>query len=147
MSLNCTGNHIEVDQFINISLNYLNVHRYPCYTSFHFMEIPGGGGGVQQQKRQRTSCDFPGGMIFFVVFCSLFEDILLSKSGKKNKKERKRTKKIKKDKNHDLFCSFFEDTFLTKCRVLELAFSNSTGLTLRYQIKWYTRSQDWRLDP
>ena len=26
------------------------------------------GGGVQQQKRQRTSCDFPGGMIFFVLF-------------------------------------------------------------------------------
>ena len=47
----------------------------------------GGGGGVQQQKRQRTSCDFPGGMIFFVLFCSLFEDILLTKSGKNNKKE------------------------------------------------------------
>ena len=50
-----------------------------------------GGGGVQQQKRQRTSCDFPGGMIFFVLFCSLFEDILLTKSGKNNKKEQKRT--------------------------------------------------------
>ena len=46
-----------------------------------------GGGGVQQQKRQRTSCDFPGGMIFFVLFCSLLEDILLTKSGKNNKKE------------------------------------------------------------
>ena len=51
----------------------------------------GGGGGVQQQKRQRTSCDFPGGMIFIVLFCSLFEDILLTKSGKNNKKEQKRT--------------------------------------------------------
>ena len=49
-----------------------------------------GGGGVQQQKRQRTSCGFPGGMIFFVLFCSLFEDILLTKSEKNNKK---RTKK------------------------------------------------------
>ena len=25
------------------------------------------GSGVQQQKRQRTSCNFPGGMIFFVL--------------------------------------------------------------------------------
>ena len=49
------------------------------------------GGGVQQKKRQRTSCDFPGGMIFLVLFCSLFEDILLTKSGKNNKKEQKRT--------------------------------------------------------
>ena len=55
----------------------------------------GGGGGVQQQKRQRTSCDFPGGMIFFVLFCPLFEDILLTKSGKNNKKEHKRSKNTK----------------------------------------------------
>ena len=54
-----------------------------------------GGGGVQQQKRQRTSCDFPGGMIFFVLFCPLFEDILLTKSGKNNKKEHKRSKNTK----------------------------------------------------
>ena len=52
-------------------------------------------GGVQQQKRQRTSCDFPGGMIFFVLFCPLFEDILLTKSGKNNKKEHKRSKNTK----------------------------------------------------
>ena len=71
----------------------------------------GGGGGVQQQKRQRTSCDFPGGMIFFVLFCSLFEDILLTKSGKNNKKEQKRTLKIKKYENHDLFCSFLGHIF------------------------------------
>ena len=31
------------------------------------------GGGVQQQKRQRTFCDFAGGMFFFVLFCSLFK--------------------------------------------------------------------------
>ena len=68
-------------------------------------------GGVQQQKRQRTSCDFAGGMIFFVLFCSLFEDILLTKSGKNNKKEQKRSNKIKKDKNHDLFCSFLRTHF------------------------------------
>ena len=68
-------------------------------------------GGVQQQKRQRTSCDFPGGMIFFVLFCSLFEDILLTKSGKNNKKEQKRSIKIKKDQNHDLFCSFLRTHF------------------------------------
>ena len=67
--------------------------------------------GVQQQKRQRTSCDFPGGMIFFVLFCSLFEDILLTKSGKNNKNEQNRTKKIKKDKDHDLFCSFLRTQF------------------------------------
>ena len=50
-------------------------------------------------------------MIFFVLFCSLFEDILLTKSGKNNKKEQKRSKKIKKDKNHDLFCSFLRTHF------------------------------------
>ena len=55
---------------------------------FHYL-----GGGVQQQIRQRTSCDFPGGMIFFVL--SLFEDILLTKSGKNNKKGQKRSKKSK----------------------------------------------------
>ena len=70
-----------------------------------------GGGGVKQQKRQRTSCDFPGGMTFFVLFCSLFEDILLTKSGKNNKKEQKRSVKIKKDHNHDLFCSFLKTHF------------------------------------
>ena len=70
-----------------------------------------GGGGVQQQKRQRTSCDFPGGMIFFVLFCSLFEDILLTKSGENDKKEQKRTLKIKKYENHDLFCSFLRTHF------------------------------------
>ena len=69
-----------------------------------------GGGGVQQQKRQRTSCDFPGGMIFFVLFCSLFEDILLTKSGKNNKKEHKRSKNTK----IMIFFVLFEDTFLTK---------------------------------
>ena len=69
------------------------------------------GGGAQQQKRQRTSCDFAGGMIFSVLFCSLFEDILLTKSGKNNKKEQKRSKKIKKDKNHDFFCSFLRTHF------------------------------------
>ena len=50
-------------------------------------------------------------MIFFVLFCSLFEDILLTKSGKNNKKEQKRSKKIIKDKNHDLFCSFLRTHF------------------------------------
>ena len=48
-----------------------------------FLSLGGGGGGgggggeveVQQHKGQRTSCDFPGGMIYFVLFCSLFEDI------------------------------------------------------------------------
>ena len=55
----------------------------------------GGGGGVQQHKGQRTSCDFPGGMIYFVLFCSLFEDIFLNKSGKKNK-NKKYEKKIQK---------------------------------------------------
>ena len=66
------------------------------------------GGGVQQQKRQRTFCDFPGGMIFFVLFCSLFEDILLTKSGKKNKKEHKRSKKTK---IMIFFCSFLRTHF------------------------------------
>ena len=37
--------------------------------------IKGGLGGVQQQKRQRTFCDFAGGMIFFVLFCSFIKDI------------------------------------------------------------------------
>ena len=37
--------------------------------------IPLVGGGVQQQKRQRTFCDFAGGMIFFVLFCSFIKDI------------------------------------------------------------------------
>ena len=67
----------------------------------------GGGGAVQQQIRQRTSCDFPGGMIFLVLFCSLFENIFSTKSGKRNKKEQN----IKKDKNHDLFCSFLGTHF------------------------------------
>ena len=31
-----------------------------------------GGGGVQQQKRQRTSCDFAGGMIIFVLCLRTF---------------------------------------------------------------------------
>ena len=34
-------------------------------------------------------------MIFFVLFCSLFEDILSTKSGKNIKKEQKRSKKTK----------------------------------------------------
>ena len=65
----------------NIGKFEVNSERISCVYPFI------GGGGVQQQKRQRTSCDFPGGMIFFVLFCSLFEDILLTKSGKNNKKE------------------------------------------------------------
>ena len=66
-----------------------------------------GGGGVQQQKRQRTSCDFPGGMIFFV-------NTFLTKFGTKTsimnvfEKEQKRTKKTKDilgfSRRHDLFC-------------------------------------------
>ena len=83
----------------------------PCIVSSPRLCFMYWGGGVQQQKRQRTSCDFAGGMIFFVLFCSLFEDILLTKSGKNNKKEQKRSKKIKKDKNHDLFCSFLRTHF------------------------------------
>ena len=50
-------------------------------------------------------------MIFFVLFCSLFEDILSTKSGKNNKKEQKISKKIKKNINHDLFCSFLGQIF------------------------------------
>ena len=65
------------------------------------------GGGGPRQKRQRTSCDFHGGMIFFVLFCSPFEDILLTKSGNNNKKEQKKIKKIK-------IMIFFEDIFLAK---------------------------------
>ena len=48
-----------------------------------------GGQGVQQQKRKRTSCDFTDGMIFFDLFCSIFEYIMSTKSSKNNKKEQK----------------------------------------------------------
>ena len=32
----------------------------------HNLKLQLGRGGVQQQKKQRTSCDFSGGMIFFL---------------------------------------------------------------------------------
>ena len=52
-------------------------------------------------------------MIFFVLFCSLFEDILLTKSDKNNKKEQKDQKRSKMTKIM-IFFVLFEDTFLTK---------------------------------
>ena len=63
-----------------------------------------GGGGVQQQKRQRTSCDFPGGMIFFVLCLRTFCKPNPAKTAKTNKKDQKR-------QNHDLFCSFLRTHF------------------------------------
>ena len=44
--------------------------------------------------------------LFFVLFCSLFEDILLTKSGKTTKMNKK-----DQEKNHDLFCSFLRTHF------------------------------------
>ena len=72
--------------------------------------------GVQQQIRKMTSCDLPGALIFFILFHSLFEDILLTKSCKKIKKEQKRSKRDK-GPGHDLSLSFLfilESMFLTK---------------------------------
>ena len=51
-------------------------------------------GGVQQQKRQRTSCDFPGGMIFFVLSVLFWGHFFNQIRQKQQKEQKKRTKKI-----------------------------------------------------
>ena len=67
-----------------------------------------GGGGGPTTKKTKDILRFSRRHDHF---CSLFEDILLTKSGKNNKKEQKRSIKIKKDQNHDLFCPFLRTHF------------------------------------
>ena len=68
----------------------------------------GGGAGSPTTKKDKGHfAIFPAAwLLSSFLFPALFEDILLTKSGKNFKEEQK-------DKNHDLFCFSF-DTFLTK---------------------------------
>ena len=74
--------------------------------------------GAQQQKRQRTSRDFPGGMVFLVLCLTTFclpnpakTTKKIKKEQKKIKKDQKRSKEIKKEEGHDLFCQLLRTRF------------------------------------
>ena len=55
----------------------------------------GGGGGPTTKKTKNILRFSRRHDLFCSFFCSLFEDILLTKSGKKNKKDQKRSKNTK----------------------------------------------------
>ena len=67
-------------------------HKFLRHDRKQFTQLRGGGGGggggsSNNKKDKGHFAIFPAEVSFFVLFCSLFEGIFLTESGKKHKKE------------------------------------------------------------